>query len=154
MKTLKRRKRENKTNYLKRLKLLKSETPRIVFRKTNKYVIAQYVTNNQTVDKIELGVNSRDLMKHGWPKEFQGSLKSIPASYLVGYLIGKKIKDKKLKEKIIKQLSKIKENQTLGKPMQYSRKGTRELHIAPFRLSYYCKDNEVWILDLYHKNSQ
>jgi|TARA_Y100000031_G_scaffold154224_1_gene201290 large subunit ribosomal protein L18 len=95
-KTLKKRRRENKTDYLKRLKLLKGKKPRIVFRKTNKYVIAQYVTNNQTKDKVEIGLSSKHLIKYGWPKEFQGSLKSIPASYLTGFLMGAKIiKDKK-----------------------------------------------------------
>jgi large subunit ribosomal protein L18 len=94
--TLKRRRIENKTDYAKRLKLLKSEKPRIVFRKTNKYVIGQYVTSHETQDKIEIGVNSGQLLKYGWPEEFKGSLKSIPASYLTGLLIGKKIiKDKK-----------------------------------------------------------
>ena len=96
MKTLKRRRRANKTDYLKRLKLLKSDSPRIVFRKTNKYVIAQYVTSDETKDKVEIGVNSKQLLNFGWPEDFKGSLKSLPASYLTGFLIGKKIlKDKK-----------------------------------------------------------
>ena len=91
MRTIKRRRKEHKTDYLKRLKLLKSRLPRIVLRKTNRYIIAQYVTSKQTQDKIEISVNSKDLMKYKWPKEFEGSLKSIPASYLTGFLIGKKI---------------------------------------------------------------
>ena len=96
MRTIKRRRKENKTDYLKRLKLLKSGLPRIVFRKTNKYVISQYVTSKQTQDKIEISINSKNLLKYDWPKEFEGSLKSIPASYLTGFLIGKKIiKNKK-----------------------------------------------------------
>ena len=96
MKTLKKRRLENKTDYGKRLMFLKSEKPRVVFRKTNKYVVAQYVTSKQTKDHVEIGVNSVQLLKHGWPKEFGGSLKSLPASYLVGLLMGKKIiKEKK-----------------------------------------------------------
>ncbi|HJZ18678.1 MAG TPA: 50S ribosomal protein L18 [Candidatus Nanoarchaeia archaeon] len=91
MKTLKRRRREGKTDYLKRLKLLKSHAPRIVFRKTNKYVISQYLSSKGIKDKVEIGVNSKQLLKYGWPKEFEGSLKSIPASYLVGLLMGRKI---------------------------------------------------------------
>jgi large subunit ribosomal protein L18 len=97
----KRRRRECKTDYAKRLKLLKSETPRIVFRKTNKYIIGQYVTSNEAQDKIELGVTSKDLMKQGWPKEFEGSLKSITASYLTGLLLGKEVKAKKLENPIL-----------------------------------------------------
>ena len=67
-----------------------------------------------------------------------------------------KIKDQLLKEKIIKQISKIKTNPEVGKPMKHDRKGTRELYIKPFRLSYaYLKDkNMVYILDIYHKDGQ
>jgi len=66
----------------------------------------------------------------------------------------KKIKDKILKERIIKRVSKIKENPEAGKPMRYIRKGTRELYISPFRLSYKFENNTVYILDLYHKDEQ
>lgn len=58
----------------------------------------------------------------------------------------KKIRDKALKDKIIKQISKIKENPKIGKPMRYARKGTRELYIHPFRLSYKAENNIVYIL--------
>jgi len=101
MRTLKRRRRENKTDYANRTKLLKSWSPRLIFRKTNKYLIAQYVSSKQAQDKVEIGVNSKDLIGYGWPKEFQGSLKSMPAAYLVGLLIGKKIIEKKLETPII-----------------------------------------------------
>lgn len=101
MKMLKRRRKENRTDYLKRLKLLKGGKPRIVFRKTNRYIIAQYVTSSHAQDKIEIGVNSKKLLKFGWPKEFAGSLKSIPASYLTGFLIGKKIIQEKKETPIL-----------------------------------------------------
>ena len=67
-----------------------------------------------------------------------------------------KIKEPLTKEKIIKQVAKIKENPEIGKPMRFSRKGTRELYISPFRLSYlYDYANQiVYILDLYHKDEQ
>lgn len=67
-----------------------------------------------------------------------------------------KIKDQLTKEKIIKQISKIKENPEVGKPMRYGRKGTREIYISPFRLSYiYDYNNKlIYILDLYHKKDQ
>jgi mRNA-degrading endonuclease RelE of RelBE toxin-antitoxin system len=67
-----------------------------------------------------------------------------------------KIKDSGTKEKIIKQVQKLKENPELGKPMRYSRKGTRELYIPPFRLSYFYhkEKNKIVLLDLYHKDSQ
>ena len=67
-----------------------------------------------------------------------------------------KIKDNLLKEKIIKQFSKIKENPEIGKPMMYSRKHTREVYISPLRLSYtYIKnEDKIIFLDLYHKDQQ
>ena len=70
--------------------------------------------------------------------------------------IFQKIKDNSLKEKVLKQIEKIKTNPEVGKPMRYMRKGTRELYIKPFRLSYaYIKAEEVvYILDLYHKKKQ
>lgn len=96
MKTQKKRRLQNKTDYNKRIGLLKGNLPRVVFRKTNRYVIAHYVTSVETKDKTEFGVTSKQLLKYGWPEKFHGSLKSIPASYLTGFLIGKKIiKNKK-----------------------------------------------------------
>ena len=67
-----------------------------------------------------------------------------------------KIKDKSTKEKILKQIDKIRDNPEIGKPMMYSRKGTRELYIAPYRLSYeYLKEEDkIILLDLYHKDEQ
>ncbi len=65
-----------------------------------------------------------------------------------------KIKDKNTKEKIIKQISKIKNNPDIGKPMMYGRKGTRELYISPYRLSYIIEDDTIYILSLYHKDLQ
>ena len=67
-----------------------------------------------------------------------------------------KIKDNSIKQRIIKQISRLKENPELGKPMQFARKGTREVHIPPFRLSYvYIKKKKIIVfLDFYHKNKQ
>ncbi|MBU4308430.1 MAG: 50S ribosomal protein L18 [Nanoarchaeota archaeon] len=101
MRTIKRRRKENKTDYAKRIKFLKSEKPRIVFRKTNRYFIAQYVLSEEAKDKIIFGMNSKQLLKFGWPKESSNSLKAIPAAYLFGLLFGKNILDKKLETPII-----------------------------------------------------
>jgi mRNA-degrading endonuclease RelE of RelBE toxin-antitoxin system len=67
-----------------------------------------------------------------------------------------KLKDPALKERVIKQLIKIRENPEVGKPMRYGRKGTREVYVSPFRLSYvYVKEeNKIILLDLYHKDEQ
>lgn len=68
----------------------------------------------------------------------------------------KKIKNSADKLKVKKQIIKIIETPEIGKPMRYSRKGTREVYIAPFRLSYifYQEDDKVVFLDLYHKDGQ
>ncbi|MFA4953377.1 MAG: type II toxin-antitoxin system RelE/ParE family toxin [Candidatus Pacearchaeota archaeon] len=67
-----------------------------------------------------------------------------------------KIKDNLMKEKIIKKIEKIKTNPEAGKPMRYGRKGTREVYIKPFRLSYSysSQENLIYILELYHKKKQ
>ena len=67
-----------------------------------------------------------------------------------------KIKDLSMRRKIANQIKKISENPEIGKPMRYDRKGTRELYIRPFRLSYMylVKEKIAYILDLYHKKKQ
>ena len=95
----KRRRLENKTNYTKRLILLKGNYPRLVVRKTNKYVILQIIESSHALDKVVYSVNTKELLKHGWPEDKKGSLKSLSASYLGGLLLGKKAKD--LKQELI-----------------------------------------------------
>ena len=67
-----------------------------------------------------------------------------------------KIRDNGLKERIIKLFEKIRDNPEIGKPMRHSRKGTREVYVPPFRLSYaYLKEEgKIVFLDLYHKDEQ
>lgn len=101
MKINKKRRISGKTDYGARKNLLKSGKARIVIRKTNKYILVQYVKSFEAKDKIILGVSSYDLIKHGWPKEASGSLKSISASYLTGYLAGKEIQAKEKKPEAI-----------------------------------------------------
>jgi len=99
MKLDKRRRIENKTNYNKRLKLLKGKSPRLVIRKTNKYITLQIIESKNAQDKVVYSATTRDLLKSGWPKEKEGSLKSIPAAYLGGFMLGKKAQ--KIKERVI-----------------------------------------------------
>jgi len=67
-----------------------------------------------------------------------------------------RIKDRGLKERVKKQIAKIVAFPETGKPMMYARKGTRELHVPPFRLSYAYiqQENKIIFLDLYHKDVQ
>lgn len=67
-----------------------------------------------------------------------------------------KINEKTIKEKLAKQFAKIRDNPEIGKPMKYGKKGTREVYMAPLRLSYiYLKEEDkIVFLDLYHKDEQ
>lgn len=94
MRIMRRRRREGKTDYKARLTMLKSDKPRIVIRKTNRYVIIQLVKSDIAQDKVISGISSKNLLAFGWPKEKIGSLKSLPAAYLAGFLLGEQIKEK------------------------------------------------------------
>jgi len=93
-KTIRRRRREAKTDYKARFHMLKSEKPRLVVRKTNRYVIVQIVESDVAQDKVVAKVSSKDLLNNGWPKEKEGSLKSLPACYLTGFMLVKNLKIK------------------------------------------------------------
>jgi len=95
LRTQKRRRRECKTDYKARKTLLISEIPRIVVRRTNKYFILQAVESNEAQDKVLATVTSKELLKNGWDIKMSGSLKSIPAGYLTGLLMAKKLKSGK-----------------------------------------------------------
>jgi len=80
-----RRRREGKTNFHRRKKLILSGLPRLVARKTNKHIIAQIIEASVEGDKVIASAHSSELRKkYGW----LGSLKSLPAAYLTGLLCG------------------------------------------------------------------
>jgi mRNA-degrading endonuclease RelE of RelBE toxin-antitoxin system len=64
--------------------------------------------------------------------------------------------DSFLKIKLKKQIQKIINNPQIGKPMKYDRKGTRELYLPPFRISYeyFLKEEHLNLLNIYHKKHQ
>ena len=86
-----RRKREGKTNYKKRLALLKSKELRLVVRRSNKHMSAQLVKYSDNGDVVVESAHTRNLVKFGWDT----STSNIPAAYLVGLLLGTKAKGKK-----------------------------------------------------------
>ncbi|MFV9677168.1 MAG: 50S ribosomal protein L18 [Methanosarcinales archaeon] len=83
-----RRRRERKTDYRKRLKLLFSQKPRVVVRNSNKYIQMQLVLNDTFCDKTFVAVVSSELNRYG----YNGGTGNIPAAYLTGLLFGKKAK--------------------------------------------------------------
>lgn len=80
-----RRKLSGRTNYRKRLALLKSNTPRLVVRKTLTSIILQIVDLAEGGDKVVLSMTSKKLEELGW----KHSCKNIPAAYLAGLMLGK-----------------------------------------------------------------
>ena len=62
--------------------------------------------------------------------------------------------DKSYFKRMEKLIIKIIQNPEIGKPMRFDRKGTREVHVNPFRISYaYDKESDVlYFLDIYHKD--
>jgi len=89
-----RRRREKKTNYNRRLKLLKSGEYRLVIRKSNNSIMGQIIKYEKSGDKTVLSSKSSDLSKFGW----KGHFGNIPAAYLTGLALGKKTADKKIKK--------------------------------------------------------
>ena len=82
-----RRRREGRTNYHVRYKLILSKKPRVVIRKSNASTTLQLVMAEQKGDKTLLTVNSRELKDFG----FNLSLSNLPAAYLTGLIFGKKM---------------------------------------------------------------
>jgi large subunit ribosomal protein L18 len=79
-----RRRREARTDYHQRLRLLKSGKPRLVARKSNKQVRAQLVTTGPTGDQTVAAAESNDLAEYGW----EAPTGNMPAAYLTGLLAG------------------------------------------------------------------
>ena len=64
--------------------------------------------------------------------------------------------DNNQKEEVKTRIRKIIAHPDVGKPMRYSRKGTRDVYAGSFRLSYAYipKENKILFLDLYRKDEQ
>ena len=81
-----RRRREGKTDYRHRANLLKGEVPRAVVRITNTQTIIQIVDFHMDGDRVLASAVSRELLKMGW----KGAHSNTTASYLTGYIAGKR----------------------------------------------------------------
>ena len=55
----KRRRRESKTNYTKRKRLLENARPRVIIRKSNKFITIQYIESRVAQDKVVHSINSK-----------------------------------------------------------------------------------------------
>ncbi len=79
------RRAKGKTDYSKRLALLKSGKKRVVFRRSNKRVLLQLVEFQEKGDKTLASVSSAQLKRFGWSGKC-----NISSAYLAGYWLGKK----------------------------------------------------------------
>jgi len=92
-----RRRREGKTDYYQRTKLVVADSPRMVVRKTNRHIIVQLVTAEMDGDRTLVAANSSELAELG----YKGSLSSTPAAYLTGLLFAAKAKKAQYTEAIL-----------------------------------------------------
>ena len=92
-----RRRREGKTDYYARGRLIVADSPRMVVRVTNKHVIIQLVTAEMDGDKTLVSATSKELKALG----YSGNTKNTPAIYLTSLLLCQKAKKKNVKEVIL-----------------------------------------------------
>jgi large subunit ribosomal protein L18 len=81
-----RRRREARTDYHQRLRLLKSGKPRLVARKSNTQVRAQLITIGPQGDRTLASAQATDLREYGW----EAPTGNLPAAYLTGLLAGRR----------------------------------------------------------------
>ena len=92
-----RRRREGRTNYRTRRRLVLSGTPRLVIRPTNKHITAQLIQAESAGDKVMVSAHSSELKEFGW----KTACGNMPAAYLTGLLIGKRAKEKGVDKAIL-----------------------------------------------------
>ncbi len=63
----------------------------------------------------------------------------------------RKIKDRKTKGRVIKQIEKIIENPDIGKPLKHGLKGERSVRVSPYRLVYSVEGEKLYLLRFFHR---
>jgi large subunit ribosomal protein L18 len=92
-----RRRREDRTDYRQRLRLLKSGRPRLVARTSNKQTTAQLMRSGAEGDHTLASARSADLREFGW----EAPLGNLPAAYLTGYLAGLRAVEAGMEEAVL-----------------------------------------------------
>lgn len=80
------RRRKNITDYRSRKALITGELPRVIVRKSNRYVRVQIANYVDSGDRIIASAFSKELAKLGW----EGNFDSTPAGYLTGFMAGRR----------------------------------------------------------------
>jgi len=92
-----RRRREGRTNYRKRRRLVTSGIPRFVVRPSNRHLAAQVIEAKPEGDRVLASAHSSELKEFGW----KGSCGNLPAAYLTGLLAGRRAKAAGISEAIL-----------------------------------------------------
>jgi len=92
-----RRRREGRTDYHQRLRLLKSGSPRLVARVSNQHVRAQLVAPGSNGDETLASASSTELADYGW----EAPTGNLPAAYLTGYLLGRRAAEAGIDEAVL-----------------------------------------------------
>ncbi len=85
------RRRNQETDYEQRLKLLKSDSPRVVVRTSNKHTKAHISYYNRDGDENSDFTSTEELEQYGWSQ----NTGNLPSAYLAGYLLGMKTDEDK-----------------------------------------------------------
>ena len=91
-----RRRREGRTDYRQRLRLLKARKPRLVIRRSSGGVSCQVVEYRSEGDRVIASAGPNDIKSKGW----KVSTGNVPAAYLVGLACGVEARKKKVKEAV------------------------------------------------------
>mgnify|MGYP006276063757 FL=1 len=85
------RRRNQETDYEQRLKLLKSDSPRVVVRTSNKHTKAHISYYKRDGDENTDFTSTEELQQYGWDQ----NTGNLPSAYLAGYLLGMKAEEDK-----------------------------------------------------------
>ena len=92
-----RRRREVRTDYHQRLRLLRSGRPRLVARRSNNHITAQIVAAGPVGDETIASAHSSDLAEYGW----KAPTGNLPAAYLTGLLVGSRARAADVEEAVL-----------------------------------------------------
>ena len=92
-----RRRREGRTDYRLRSRLLRGAKPRAVVRKTLNHMVVQIIEPEAVGDRVIASATSRDLLKRGW----SAGTGNVPAAYLTGYLAARRAASKGVESAVL-----------------------------------------------------
>jgi large subunit ribosomal protein L18 len=92
-----RRRREGRTRYRKRRRLVASGIPRLVVRPSNKHLMAQIIEAKPDGDHVLASAHSSELKEFGW----RAPCGNLPAAYLTGLLVARRAKKGGVSEAIL-----------------------------------------------------